>query len=134
MFNQVLNMSLNFELIHSSQPPIPSPLLGQWGGGGGDIEEGRRGWTQVKLGFWVGLGILGGGDFFQVRLGNSLYEKLNANLKQKKKDFDCMDKNYNIFQTTGFNHTMIFFKLTDQYKFSNIYTSHHNCLGHMLIT
>ena len=26
---------------------------------------------------------------------------------------DCLDKNYNIFQTTRFNHTMIFFKLTD---------------------
>ena len=25
----------------------------------------------------------------------------------------CLDKNYNIFQTTRFNHTMIFFKLTD---------------------
>ena len=26
---------------------------------------------------------------------------------------DGLDKNYNIFQTTRFNHTMIFFKLTD---------------------
>ena len=25
----------------------------------------------------------------------------------------CLDKNNNIFQTTRFNHTMIFFKLTD---------------------
>ena len=31
-----------------------------------------------------------------------------------------MDKIYNIFQTVRFNHTMIFFKLTDQYKFSDI--------------
>ena len=26
---------------------------------------------------------------------------------------NCLDKNNNIFQTTRFNHTMIFFKLTD---------------------
>ena len=31
-----------------------------------------------------------------------------------KKDLeDCLDKNYSIFQTMRFNHTMIFFKLTD---------------------
>ena len=53
---------------------------------------------------------------------------------QLKYSQNCQDKSYNIFQTTCFNHTMIFFKLTDQYKFSNIYTSHHNCLRHMLIT
>ena len=29
------------------------------------------------------------------------------------KDTTCLDKNNNIFQTTRFNHTMIFFKLTD---------------------
>ena len=29
----------------------------------------------VKLGFWVGIGTLGGGDFFQVGLENSLYKK-----------------------------------------------------------
>ena len=46
----------------------------------------------------------------------------------------CLDKNYNIFQTTRFKHTMIFFKLTDYYKLSDIYISHNNCLGHMLIT
>ena len=33
-----------------------------------------------------------------------------------------------------FNHTMIFSKLTDQYKISDIYINHDNCLGHMLIT
>ena len=38
-----------------------------------------------------------------------------------------------IFQTTRLNHTMTFFKLTDSYKFSDIYTSHDNCLGHLLI-
>ena len=32
-----------------------------------------------------------------------------------------------------FSHTMIFFKLTDQYKISDIYINHNNCLGHMLI-
>ena len=47
---------------------------------------------------------------------------------------NCLDKRYNVFQTTRFNHTMIFFKLTDQYKFSDIYTSYQNCLGHILIT
>ena len=26
---------------------------------------------------------------------------------------NCLDKNYKIFQTTRFNHTMIFFKLKD---------------------
>ena len=46
----------------------------------------------------------------------------------------CFDKNYNNFQTTRFNHTMIFFKLFDKRKLSDIYISHNNCLGHMLIT
>ena len=46
---------------------------------------------------------------------------------------NCLDKNYNIFQTTRFNHAMIFFKLIDKYKLSDIYISHNNCLGHMLI-
>ena len=32
-----------------------------------------------------------------------------------------------------FNHTMIFFKLTDKYKISYIYVNRNNCLGHMLI-
>ena len=45
---------------------------------------------------------------------------------------NCLDKNY-IFQTTRFNHAMIFFKLIDKYKLSDIYISHNNCLGHMLI-
>ena len=39
-----------------------------------------------------------------------------------------------IVQTTRFNHTMIFFKLIDYYKHSDIYMSHNICLGHMLIT
>ena len=42
-----------------------------------------------------------------------------------------LDKNYNIFQTMRFNYNLIFFKLTDLYKSRDIYTSHHNCLGHM---
>ena len=46
----------------------------------------------------------------------------------------CLDKNYNIFQTTRFNHTMIFFKLIDQYRLSDIYISHNNCLAHMSVT
>ena len=33
-----------------------------------------------------------------------------------------------------FNHTMIFFKLTDKYKLRDIYLNHNNSLGHMLIT
>ena len=33
------------------------------------------------------------------------------NLQQFK--YNCLDKNPNIFQTTRFNHTMIFFKLID---------------------
>ena len=41
----------------------------------------------------------------------------------------CFDKNHNIFQTTRFNHTMIFFKLIDLYKLSDS-----NCLGYMLNT
>ena len=35
---------------------------------------------------------------------------------------------------TSLNHTMIFFKLNDRYKLSDIHVSHNNCLGHMLIT
>ena len=42
-------------------------------------------------------------------------------------------KNNNILQTTSFNHTMIFFKLTNLYKISDTYINHNNCLGHMLI-
>ena len=38
------------------------------------------------------------------------------------------------FLMTGFNHAMIFFKLIDQSKLSDIYISHNNCLGDMLIT
>ena len=33
-----------------------------------------------------------------------------------------------------FNHTMIFYKLTDWYKISDIYINHNNCPGDMLIT
>ena len=34
-----------------------------------------------------------------------------------------------------FNHIMIFLKLTDYYKTSDIYIiDHNNCLGHILIT
>ena len=34
---------------------------------------------------------------------------------------------------TRFNHTMIFFKLTDQNKISDIYINHTNCLGHYIV-
>ena len=40
----------------------------------------------------------------------------------------------NIFQTMRSNHTMIFLKLTDSYKISDIYMNHNKCPGHMLIT
>ena len=43
------------------------------------------GGTQVKLGFWVGIGTLGEGDFFQVGLGNSLHKKSSEYESQKKK-------------------------------------------------
>ena len=33
-----------------------------------------------------------------------------------------------------FNHTMIFLKLTNQYKIRDIYINHNNCLGHMLFS
>ena len=41
------------------------------------------------------------------------------------------DINYNIFETACLNHTIIFFKLTDQYKLSDIYVNYNNCLGRM---
>ena len=44
------------------------------------------------------------------------------------------DINHNIFQMTCFYHTMIFFKIIDYYKLSDIYIRHNDCLGHMLIT
>ena len=47
---------------------------------------------------------------------------------------NCLDKNHCIFQKMLFNHTMIFFKLIDQHKLSDIYMNHNNPLGHMLIT
>ena len=45
-----------------------------------------------------------------------------------------LEKNCNIFQTTRFSHTMIFYKLNDYYKISDIYINHNNCSGDMLIT
>ena len=33
-----------------------------------------------------------------------------------------------------FDHTMIFFRLPDYYQISDIYVTHKNCVGHMLIT
>ena len=46
----------------------------------------------------------------------SLKKQFNWNLILKytvKLTLNYFDKNYNSFQTTRFNHTMIFFKLTD---------------------
>ena len=34
-------------------------------------------------------------------------------IKKYNNTLSCLDKNNNIFQTTRFSHTMIFFKLTD---------------------
>ena len=42
---------------------------------------------------------------------NNNNNKNLINLQQFK--YNCLDKNPNIFQTTPFNHTMIFFKLID---------------------
>ena len=67
-------------------------------------------------------------SFFQYDKANNVHFTKTGTYKK------CLDKNNNIFQTTRFNHTMIFFKLTDQYRYRDIYTTHHNCLGHMLIT
>ena len=47
----------------------------------------------------------------------------------KWKDKHFLDKNHNIFQTTRFNQTMIFSKLINECKLSDIYISHNNCLG-----
>ena len=33
-----------------------------------------------------------------------------------------------------FNHTMIYFKLADEYKISDIYINHNNCLGQAIIS
>ena len=54
--------------------------------------------------------------------------------QEKNNNMNCLDKNHSISQTTCFNHTMTFFKLKDEYKLSDIYISHNNCLGHILIT
>ena len=59
--------------------PLPAPL-GDWGGGRvrgcrAIFQNVYLGGTWVKSGFWVGIGFLGGGDFFQVGFENSLYKK-----------------------------------------------------------
>ena len=35
--------------------------------------------------------------------------------------------------TTCFRHTMIFFKLSEQYKISDVIINYNNCVGHMLV-
>ena len=51
-------------------------------------------------------------------LTTSILEVRNrhAPLKNKTIRENCLDKNYHIFQTTRFNHAMIFFKLINSYK------------------
>ena len=63
----------------------------------------------------------------------SPYQNENSVNTTKKLLKNSLDQNY-IFQTTRLNHTMIFFKLIDKYKLSDIYISHDNCLGQVLIT
>ena len=41
------------------------------------------GGTRVKLGFWVGIGTLGGTNFFQVGLENSLYKKKDVDMNKE---------------------------------------------------
>ena len=48
----------------------------------------------------------------------SIYKYLikKQNMKQcflTEQNLNCLEKNNNIFQTTHFNHTMTFFKITD---------------------
>ena len=78
--------------------------------------------STIELSSSFQLEIRLGGDAFYLKSGR---EELYSNY---------LDKNYNIFQTTRFNHTMIFFKLIDYYKLRDIYISHNNCLRHMFIT
>ena len=91
---------------HSSHPPLP---LHPWVMGKGHwaiFQNAYIGGTQVKLGFWVGIGTLGEGDFFQVGLGNSLHKKSSEyeSQKKKKKDSDC-----NFTQIYIFSWGLIFF-------------------------
>ena len=72
--------------------------------------------STIELSSSFQLEIRLGGDAFYLKSGR---EELYSNY---------LDKNYNIFQTTRFNHTMIFFKLIDYYKLRDIYISHNNCL------
>ena len=60
--------------------------------------------------------------------------QIHCNTAMLEEKRSCLDKNYNIFQTMCFNHTIIFFKLIHWYKLNDIYISHNNYLGHMLIT
>ena len=47
------------------------------------------------------------------------------------KSYSNLEK-HNVFQTTYFNHIVIFFKLADYYKINNMDINHRNCLCHML--
>ena len=82
---------------HSSHPPLP---LHPWVMGKGRwaiFQNAYIGGTQVKLGFWVGIGTLGEGDFFQVGLGNSLHKKSSEYESQKKKKKKKKDSVYNFY-------------------------------------
>ena len=73
-----------------------------------------------------------GNYYFKVVIKPSYYN--GCNFSWQHKTWKCLDKNYNIFLTTRFNHTIIFFKLIDKYKLSDIYINDNNWLGHKLIT
>ena len=63
-------------MLHSSHPsPFPW-VMGDGGGGGWAIFQNVyiEG-TYVKSKFWVGIGTLGGDDFFQAGPENSLYKR-----------------------------------------------------------
>ena len=47
------------------------------------------------MGFWVGIGTLGGGDFFRWDLKTPYIKKVNTNLK-KKKYSDCNFYNFSL--------------------------------------
>ena len=64
---------------------------------------------------------------------HEIFDKLCSILKKRKKKRELIGEKKHLFKRR-FNHTMIFFKLTDWYKTSDIYMNHNNCLGQMLIT
>ena len=70
------------QMLHSSHPsPFPWVMGeggrgGTGGGGGGALfQDVYIEGTYVKSKFWVGIGTLGGDDFFQAGPENSLYKR-----------------------------------------------------------